>query len=82
MKCITCGAELSKDREDAIIFLGKEHIPTCIEHASDTRKKAIFQGASGVSPLIIVDSLGDDETLYHEKESQELADFSYNMTEE
>jgi hypothetical protein len=82
MKCITCGAELSKDRENAIIFLSKEHIPTCLEHADNTKKRAIFQGISGISPMIFVDKISDEKPIWHETEPDTLKDFSYSLSDE
>lgn len=60
MICCICKIIIPKDREEGLITLGaSENKATCLSHAVNSRVRGIYAGESGLSPLIIVDSLGE-----------------------
>ncbi len=82
MKCIVCGCDISKERQEGLEVLGKTDNPTCLEHASNQKVRGIYHGFSGVAPLVIVSDVGTDTTIWREKEAETLEDFSYQLQEE
>ncbi len=78
-KCVLCGEDISQERIEGLKVLGiYPNNFTCIPCASATIKpyKALFIDNSGVSPMILADSLGEYGIPKEDmKEEENLDDF-------
>jgi hypothetical protein len=60
MTCLVCQQSLSRERIEALELLGApKNEYTCVDHSLVQKVQGIYSGASGISELLIVRSLGD-----------------------